>query len=943
MTEKLLLSEKNNFRKQVLAYTLLFIVTALLTYALFIAVPKTFLSNEEGNIDGIAQTYPIYSEIKRMIGAWLAGDGLQMWSWDIGLGADTLREFNTKLLNPLTYIVIAFPQKYLDIGFTLMVLIEQYLSGLMFMLLGRKLDFDYRQNIMGAICYAFCGWIMQSIFRQGTFLMATILLPLIVLGAEKLLRRESPVLFIVAVALHVLYSVQWAYIAAITIVIFFTIRYFTDYKSEENKFGIAFLKFCGCGIVGILCSSVVLIGSLIKTGGSTIESTVENQALYTLAQYFEIPTGFFTMNITTDGYTVYGLPIICIILIPLIVRGCKRHSTASIMACALFVLSLLPITGRVFNGFSYSVGRWFYVMAFFMVWAAMENFKSEVFQDERNIRAMKIWLGSLAGYGLIVAWLLLGVIDLCKAAAIVSGAIFGMLLIICLSKDYLNKGRKQEIIITAIVVCSIVGYVNATLFPGLGEKIYSLCRIGKIESEFADSTQRVGPAVQAEDEDFYRIDQVDGYTDARIARVRANENMYFGNRSIYTYLSTMSSSWHYFNKMLGNNAGYFDRTTSYSNDNREGLDFLMGVKYFLGDSDTKKPGASDYAAYAYDYYKTIDGVDVLRNKYCMGIGTVYDKYITESELMEYTPLEREQVLLQAAVVSDEDAATLAGLEHAKKSDIKTDVRDVDISIAKSKNIEVSEENLKVSGSDGGSFDIELPELKNCRIVVAFEGLTREDSDYDERLELLGREFDGNAIEKFVKSVGYDDNDRFAIEIQKGDVVKAAQMRRGKNQGFSDVEDFYINLGYFDEIDGSVHVSFNKYGIYNYDSIRVYAVPMDIYDEAASQLQASSMDIESWSNESFVGSMTADSNGGIMYFSILNNPGWKIYVDGEEIEKLDTVNLSFTGAVLPAGEHKVELKYSTAYLGLGIALSLAGVLITVIIGLIYRKKQAKNQC
>ncbi|MBQ0017905.1 MAG: YfhO family protein [Clostridiales bacterium] len=947
MTENFLLNDKNRkLGRQILAYTTLFAITALLTYALFIVVPRTFLSNADSDIDGIAQQYPIYSEIKRMIGAWLAGDGLQMWSWDIGLGADTLREFNTKLLNPLTYLVIAFPQKYLDVGFTLVVLIEQYLSGLMFLLFGREIGLNSRQNVIGGICYAFCGWIMQSVLRQGTFLMATILLPLIILGVERILKGKSPVLFIVSVALHIIYSIQWAYVAAITVLIYFIVRYFTEYNSpadgdsdaRKSGFGLTLVKFCGFGIVGILMSSAVLIGSLIKTTGATIESTVESEALYSLAQYFRVPAGFFLMNITSEAYTVYGLSIICIILLPFVVKGIKRRSTASIMACGLFLLSLLPVTGRIFNGFSYSVGRWFYVLAFFMVWAAMENYRSETFEDKRNIRTMTIWLTALAAWGLIVCWLLFGIIDKDKAAAIAAGAVLGALLISCLGRGYLKKGAKYEVIVTALIVCSIVGYVNATLFPGLGGKIHSLCRVGKIEEEFADSTQKVGQMVQAEDGSFYRIDQVDGYTDTRVARVRANENMYFGNRSIYTYLSTMSSSWHYFNKMLGNNAGYFDRTTSYSNDNREGLDFLMGVKYFLGDSETKKPGASDYAAYGFEKHEKTDGVEVLKNKYCMGIGTVYNSYITESELMEYSPLEREQVLLQAAVIRDKDADKINKVHHADKSDIRTDVQSVDVSIENRKNIEIEEHSLKVTGRKGGSFDIRLPEIKNCRIVVAFEGLNRETCSYDERLELRGKKFKGSALKKFIKTVSYDDNEKFSIEVSKGNVVKEAQMRKGKNQGFSDVTDFYINAGYYDTISGDLHVSLSKYGIYDYNAIKVYAVPMDIYDEAAGELEAKSLRTDSWSNESFSGTMTADRDGGIMYFSILNNRGWDIYVDGEKQNKLDAVNLSFTGAELSAGEHKVELRYKTPYLVTGMLMSMAGLLATVAIAIYYRRRK-----
>ena len=62
--------------------------------------------------------------------------------------------------------------------------------------------------------------------------------------------------------------------------------------------------------------------------------------------------------------------------------------------------------------------------------------------------------------------------------------------------------------------------------------------------------QRVVPDIQAEDTSFYRTDQLDDGFE------KSNVNIVFGGRSIYEYFSSISSDWLYFNKMLGNNAGY---------------------------------------------------------------------------------------------------------------------------------------------------------------------------------------------------------------------------------------------------------------------------------------------------------------------------------------------------------------------------------------------------
>lgn len=946
--EKNSVNTEYGFSRQVLVYTALFLVTALCTYALFLVLPRTFLSNADGNIDGIAQQYPVYSEIKRSIGGLLTG---QSWSWDLGLGDDALMEFSTKILNPLTYLVILFPQKYLDIGFTLMVLISQYLSGLAFIVFGRKIGFNYVQNVYGGICYAFCGWIIQSILRQGTFLIATILFPLLILGVEKILRRESPLPFIMSVTAYAIYSMQWAYTSGIAVILYVAVRLIASAKDEGRGIKNPILRLVSSGIAGIMIAGPVLIWNIYKVSGTTVGSTVEDPIFYSLSQYIEIPTGFFLTTPTTNAYTVLGMPSICIILIPVALKGIKERKPQAIMALGLFILSLLPITGSIFNGFSYSVGRWYYILAFFMIWSCIDRLNVATFKDSKNIKLMRSWIAVLAAWGIGVCYLLLGIIDSPKALSILAGVLTAAMFIAILSKGDVEKNRKYNMLLAAVLIVNIVAYVNTNLFPGLGGQIHTLCQVGRIESDFSNSTQRIGATLQQQEDGFYRIDQVDGYTDTRIARVRANENMYFGNRSIYTYLSTMSKSWHKFNKAVGNNAGYFDRTTSYSNDNREGLDYLLGVRYFLGNSPDKKPGANDYAGYGFETYKTIDGIDVLKNKYDAGLGVTYESYITESELKEYAPLEREQVMLQTAVVPDDAAESIeesSALKHSLKSEIRTDVEEISVQLSDFNNIdhETTQDGGVLSvhndGSTAGSFNITLPDLNNCRVMLAFEGFIRDDCDFDTELKLKGKTFKGNKFAETVKRASYVDDEKFKIEVKYGDVVKAAQMRKGKNQGFADIENFYINLGYFDKIEGAVSVNIDRVGIYNYKAIKAYAVPMDIYDEAVSKLEDRALEIYEFDGKSVKGGVKADSDS-LLYLSLLESDGWTFYLDGERLSRdkvIKDTNIAFTGVLIPEGNHTIEMKYQTPFLLQGTIMSLLGVALAFIIS--RRKEKSITQ-
>ena len=935
------LDKMQDLRRQIMIYTILFIVTAAGVYLAFLVCGRTFIT--EG--DGKMQQYPFYSMVKRMISGLINGEGFQFWRWEIGLGDDGFETFLGKLMNPLTYIAIVFPKKYLDIGFTVMVVFTQYLAGLNFLFFGREIRMRCSQQIIGGLSYALCGWLIMVSTRQGMMDIGPAVLPLLILGAEKIIRGRSPVLFIVSVAYILTCNFFMAYISAILVILFFIVRYFQSGTGKTiREFTVAAGAFIAYGLIGMMTGGIGLICNLFKMTGATTESTVDNQILFKLSEYLSIPSGFFSVEPVLNTYSYLYIPVICIILIPFIIKN-VRKSTPALISVILCIAVLFPVTGRFFNGMSYSTSRWYYGAVFFVVWAAMELIDGGVFKQKKNLRNMAVWMSAVGLWNILICHFLLDILADDILWACVAGVVFG-LIIICLyyirefrlsdSKViYFSAKRLIDAAIVIVLIGSIIGAANMKFYPGMTDFMFEESRAGSTYSKFESSTQRVVQELQSEDKSFFRTDQVDGIGYSRDVRVKTNEAIYFGNRSIHTYISTMDKSWHKFNKIMGNNAGYFDRTTSYSNDNRAGLDFLMGVKYFLGDDSDKRPGASEYAPYGFAKCGSIDGVDILKNKYSIGLGTLYSQYITESELEKYSYLEREQVMLQAAVIPDEQESTVRGIKHAAREELVTDVRELDYKISDMDNIDMDNVgNMTVYNNDG-SFMIELPKTTNSQIVVSFENLVRDKSGYERNLELAGKSSD-SGLPGLIRKVSYNENEKFDITVSKGDYSKNARNRKGKKQGFGDVTDFTINMGYFDSISGKIKVDINRLGDYSFDSLKVYAVPMDIYDENAEMLQDTSLDVNAFENDTVKAAAAAEQDS-IMYISILDNPGWTIYVDGEKVEKTDDVNIAFTGAVIKKGSHDIELRYSPYRLWWGVVLMVIGIAITIMICRIRKKK------
>lgn len=87
--------------------------------------------------------------------------------------------------------------------------------------------------------------------------------------------------------------------------------------------------------------------------------------------------------------------------------------------------------------------------------------------------------------------------------------------------------------------------------------------------------------------------------------------------------------------------------------------------------------------------------------------------------------------------------------------------------------------------------------------------------------------------------------------------------------------------------------------------------------------------------------TNSDQGGMLFTSIPDEKGWKLYVDGVETEYSPVLANTLIAVDLPSGAHTVELKFTTAGYPLALLISAAGIVIFVVMILIWRKKFNKR--
>ena len=581
----------------------------------------------------------------------------------------------------------------------------------------------------------------------------------------------------------------------------------------------------------------------------------------------------------------------------------SRKRTDIMMTILGFIAMLLPAACSFLNGMGYPTLRWMFIFVFFASWTAAEQIGSARLHKWSGLALNTIALLVMSAW--TIGFYAAGKLDMGRRAVLfisiqlLGGAIFLLILIIRHKAAFFRRADKA--LILALCVAVLTGSWGVAFLDSRG----SFVRNNAINKALEGSTQRAGAMI--DDDGFYRIDQVDSILYSHVVKSPPNESMWWKTKPLYVYSSRLPEKMLEFNRLLGNNYGYSKRVFMLSNDNRAGLDYLCGVKYFLGDDKKNdRTGSDEYAGYGFEFYKDIDGVNVFKNKHDVSLGYVYDKYITESDFRQLDRLEREQALLQAAVLADDENA--GGLERLELSDVETAVNDVPYEITATDGA-VVEDGKIVTDKDDASFTISIGDVENSQLVVSFDGLLRGPN------------------EKQSKSFVIHARNEFVNEMADNKI---------NNQAIPFIRDYDLNMGYYDSYtNGRIKITLSNKGTYHYESLRVRAMDASLFDKYESNLSAGKLNVESCADEEVKGSISC-SKPGVLFLSIYDYHNWKIYIDGKRADRIDGLNIAFTGVRVPAGEHSIRLEFVNRNLRAGLVLTVIGV-IFLVVALVVRKR------
>ena len=349
-------------RRAWIAAALLTAAVAILTGALFgmFALRGSSILFRD---DDFAQHYPFLIAIGRWWRAFFA-DPLHapLFDFSLGFGEDFIGGLNYYGLgDPLTVLAALFAPERTYVCYRLLAALRIELAGLAFLAFCREHRVRWRGALPGAAAYAFTVYMVAwCALKHPMFANPCIHLPLMLLGAERRLKGQSPAALIFAAAWSALCGFYFLYMNSLMLLLYALARHFAlNGRDALRRLPGAFGRTLAAYLLGVGMAGAFLLPAALSFLESCRNGMAAGESLlwYSPSTYWGFPISFIASNGWSNAMTVPAAAMLAVLA--LFASG-RENRCLKLAAAAVMLALLIPAVGVVFNGFSYPTDRWKY-------------------------------------------------------------------------------------------------------------------------------------------------------------------------------------------------------------------------------------------------------------------------------------------------------------------------------------------------------------------------------------------------------------------------------------------------------------------------------------------------------------------------------------------------------------------------------------------------------
>jgi uncharacterized membrane protein YfhO len=620
--------------KSIILIATSFLLPALILLWSYASIGVYPFGNKSILIMDLNQMSDIIASFKNLLGV----NNSIFYSWSKALGDNNMGTFAFYLSSPFTFVTLLFPNNLFPTSLMVMNLIKIGSAGLTFCL---YLKFVFKKNDLSLVLFSLFYALMSYSIVYSMLLMwldGLIWLPIVLIGIEKLLKDNKPILLIVSLMMMFIATYYLSYMIGIFCVIYFIYRYLTAY----NDIGaLSLIKKISLFVISAITSAGLSAWLLSPALISLQEGKLEG-----ISYSFNFKNNFDFVNIFSklfvssyDTITYQGLPnIFCGMLVLLLVVSyffiksiSAKEKILSFFVIALFLLSFyfksLDIIWQVFQTPNWFPFRYSFIFCFFMIFIAYKAF----------LKVREIPIGIFVSFFIIYAIISYFIFKMKLAYLPVKTIYFSLIILelylitVCCFRF---KEKFRVVVLIALVIISIYEMSNNSLalIKGLDHEF------GYVpNNSFVNFNDKISPLVdkaKSLETGFFRMEKT-------FERSK-NDALSLDYNGFAHYSATYNKKINSLLKNLGFAQDWF--WSSYYGSTIV-TDSIFGVKYVMS---TTVPN---------NYYipiKKSDDVTLYKNPYAISLGFLGNEKLINTNIYSNNYLDNQNTLLKSITNSKND-------------------------------------------------------------------------------------------------------------------------------------------------------------------------------------------------------------------------------------------------------------------------------------------------
>lgn len=846
---------------------------------------------------------PLFAELYERI---TNGDSL-IYSWTSGLGSAFLGNYFNYLSSPIGAIVVFFGHKNITEAIAAMILIKAALSSACFTYyIKRSLHSQSYATCAFGVLYAFCGY-MLAYYWNVMWLDAMVLLPIVLLGIERIIDHGKMRTFVIGLALSMFSNYYMSYMLCLFSVAYFFYYFLKgysfgsvvneEYAAENKSFSFKNNRFFRSGVIftiaaltaaGLMASVLLPVYKILQSCSATSGTfPTDPESYFTFFDFFANHLANLTTTIRSSGDDV--LPnvycgVMTLILAPLFFFTKSISKKEKVVTIGLLTFLYFSFNINIFNYIWHGLHfpndlpyRQSFIYSFILLVMAYKTF---IRLNEFKARHIGVVGAALVCFVMLTEEL--------TSKNVTTGTVILTLILLVLYVAVLavlKDKRYQTISVAALLIVCVCSEAvmcdSSTVSITISKDSYV--------SDY-DDFQTVKETLDTiEDGDFYRMELTD-------LRTRMDPSWYYYNgASVFS-----SMAYERFSNLQDDLGMMSNRINSYTyNPQTPVYNMMFSMKYIVNnytpDALSSSPNYSQVASHSkYTAYK---------NNYYLPIAYLVDTNVTSWATDEY-------ISNWKSNTGSDPFALQGDYFNLATSGLGSPFERLDPTYITYSNVESFTEDLssysysfdKITDDMDGSATIYLTAKTNANIYIYFDVTGSESKDLTVNSPL-------------------------------------GTMTHNVNQ------DCILDLGYYSQGDSiTVNIPFEA----NSGTLKFFAYSLNqqIMDDGYKVLSENRMLTEEFEDTYIKGRFTAEKDS-LLYTSIPYDSGWKVYLDGEKVpeEKIVKVGEALLGVMVEEGNHTVEFKYEVPALYEGLLITIITALLIVVYFLLKKlniiSKKAKS--